>query len=74
MLLNMLNDLAEATKASDGKKKARSSGVARSSAEGLVLTSGGGKFFSRSASYKHHDPQLRINYPHFAWPAYFKSE
>ena len=29
MLLNMLNDLAEATKASDGKKKARSSGVAR---------------------------------------------
>ena len=26
--------------------------------------------FSRLASYKHHDPQLRINYPHFAWPTW----
>ena len=26
--------------------------------------------FSRLASYKHHDIQLRINYPHFAWPAW----
>jgi len=26
--------------------------------------------FSRLASYKHHDPQPRINYPHFAWPAW----
>ena len=23
--------------------------------------------FSRLESYKHHDPQPRINYPHFAW-------
>ena len=27
-------------------------------------------FFSRLASYKHHDPQPRINYLHFAWPAW----
>ena len=33
-----------------GRKKKRSS-------EGLVYTSGGGKFFSHLASYKHHDPQ-----------------
>ena len=26
--------------------------------------------FFRLASYKHHDPQPRINYPHFAWPAW----
>ena len=28
------------------------------------------KVFSRLASYKHHDPQPRINYTHFAWPAW----
>ena len=26
--------------------------------------------FSRLESYKHHDPQPRINYPHFAWPVW----
>ena len=26
--------------------------------------------FSRLASYKHHDPQPQINYPHLAWPAW----
>ena len=26
--------------------------------------------FSRLASYKHHDLQPRINYPHFAWPTW----
>ena len=28
------------------------------------------KVFSRLESYKHHDPQPRINYPHFAWPVW----
>ena len=26
--------------------------------------------FSSLKSFKHHDPQPRINYPHFAWPVW----
>lgn len=26
--------------------------------------------FSRLESYKHHDPEPRINYPNFAWPVW----
>jgi hypothetical protein len=36
----------------------------------FTFTSGGRKFLTRLESYKHHDPQPRINYTHFAWPVW----